>query len=183
MKNKTATWAALRGLVLAGGLGAMSVGQSAKAVFVFDVVDADTFTVTASGSSLTGSPNYFWGITGSLSTNGSIASSPEGTVPTATQGGFIHYTASTISGLRLSLSPFGSGSFTLSDGGVYTVSNVTLVDLTTLTLPSSPLPLTTGGAQASGTDNSLVFTAVPEPSSTAILALSGCAMLLRRRRA
>lgn len=174
---KKTTWNALRGLALAGALGAMSAGQSAKAVFIFDVVDASTYTLTLSGSSLNAvSPGtYQWGaITGSSTHDHGITGLPGADL------GEIWHSGGTMTGLRLTGEFGDTNQGPLADGGVITVP-VAGLDLTTLTLPAAPLAMVPG--TATGTNNSLTFTAVPEPSSTAILALGGCAMLLRRRRA
>jgi len=179
---------ALKGLALAGILGTMSAGQHAQAVFVFSILDSDTFTITASGSSLNGSNFYVWGPSGGTNNPFLVTSlTPGAAIPTGgtPANGQIFKTAgldSPVTGFNLT-DGFGSGGFVLPDGGVYTFSDG-VADLTTLVLPPSPLSLVTGSA--SGADNSLVFVefvAVPEPSGSICLGVGFCSLLLRRKRA
>ena len=175
---------ALKGLALAGILGTMSAGQHAQAVFVFSILDSDTFTITASGSSLTGSLDYRWGsLTGSLSQTFNVSTTPGGTVGTPLPVSRLYYDGgNTITGLRLYTPDFGG--YNLPDGGVYTVSGNT-IDLTTLVLPAAPLAMTSGIINTTGANNDLIqpLQPTPEPSSAILIAVGGCTLLLRRKRA
>ena len=207
---------AFQGLALAGILGAMSAGQHAQAVFVFSILDSDTFTITALGSSLDGRTGYMWG--GEVLTpwtNAWIADgewhsvpilyTPGAGVPSDTDGTFgfgvdtiqmyylNHSAGPSLVGLRIANSNFGSGSYTLPDSGVFTITNFNAVDLTTLVLPTTPVTMSSGVEDATGADNRLIFNyvpepsvvseSVPEPSSALCLAVGGCTLLLRRKRA
>ena len=168
----------LRGLALAGALAMISAEQSAKAIVIFDVVDANTYTLTLQGVSFSSSANVIQWAPAPVNQHNGFASGGgylDGALYTSAPGG------GTLTGGFIG-TPFGATG--LADGGVVTVTNITTVDLTTLTLPAAPIAVTSGHAPGVITgDATLVFTPVPEPSSTAILALGGCALLLRRRRA
>ena len=188
LQKKGSSLAAMFTAVVIACLG---LTQRGEAVFVFSILDSDTFTIAASGSSLNGSVFYGWGAgSGPVLIEYITSSSVGSSYPTGGNGANspIFYEGGlgspSVTGVQLS-DGFGSGGFALPDGGVYTFAN-TDVDLTTLVLPSSPLSQTIGMAGTSGADNSMVFVdfvTVPEPSSAICLGVGFCSLLLRRKRA
>jgi len=205
MKTKQRT---LRSIALASTMAVIAAGQTADAIIIFEVVDSNTFTLTADGGSLNGDYGYSWGsdmgiaylgIAEVASHRSLVFTNGEETEDRLTADVAIAEPPLSEEVIGFQLSVFGEDqeglSVILNDGDTLTVNMVASVDLTTLIFPTQPLPLnqdfdfdlTVGPSVQNNitTGNvSLVFTtsAVPEPSTSMILGLGACAMLLRRKR-
>jgi len=204
MKTKQRT---LRSLALASTMAVIAAGQTADAIIIFEVVDSNTFTLTADGGSLDGDFAYSWGLDMGIAYLGFaedeayrslVFTNGEETEDRLTADVAITEPPLFEEVIGFQLSGFGEEEegvpVILNDGDTLTVNMVDRsVDLTTLIFPTQPLPfnqnfdLTVGPSVQNNitTGNvSLVFTtsAVPEPSTSMILGLGACAMLLRRKR-
>lgn len=170
---------ALKSIALASLVATASMAPNADAAFVFDIIDADTFTITTNGSTIIEVAEPFftvsWGTPVGTLFNGVATPSNGANFNGVTTD--LYVAGGAISGVNFNAA---FSAVSIPDGGVINV-DVAGVDLTTLVVPPA-LPMTSPPNPGVVITGDTTLTPVPEPSSTAILALGASAMLLRRRR-